>query len=88
MKTIYKYKAFLGGFSIDLPTGAVFVSAAVQEGCPVMWFIVDPGSPPTLVSFYGLMTGQEIPKEAGQYLATVTIQKGLVVHFFYLRPPV
>lgn len=81
VKKIYKYELNTSGY-VDLPNDAEILSVQMQQGCPVLWALVDPDSPTSFihaVRVYG--TGHPCESPASKFIATA--QNGsLVWHFF------
>lgn len=84
MTAVYKYPLKATGpatTTILLPLGAKVISAAVQDGVPVIWAIVTPGHPQSeRRSFLVAYTGNEVPTGA-QFITTAFFGR-LVVHVF------
>ena len=85
MKTVWKYE--IGregreGRDLDVPKGAKFLDAQIQNGVLCLWALVDPdaGSQGIRVNILG--TGWQVDEIAGEYLATVQPGGGLVFHIF------
>lgn len=60
MKKVYKYALVFGIFSLYLPVGAVPLKAAMQDGVPMIWCLVDPFAASENRKFFVAGTGQEI----------------------------
>jgi hypothetical protein len=84
MKTIHKFDILSYDFLIELPADAQFLAVQVQNGTPVMWFLLDTEAPKIRRCFDTYYTGVEIPCEAAKYLGTFQLET-LVYHLFELE---
>lgn len=84
---IYKFRASIGAFPLELRRGAKFLSCHVQNEVPCLWFLVDTKEPVETRHFHGYMTGESTPENPGQFLGTAMLDVGtFVLHFFEVRP--
>lgn len=87
MQRIYKYEMpDSNDFYLELPIGAQFLSLQLQNGKPMMWFlIIDPAEAQSFYTHFCVVgTGQQVPSWHGvrlQYLDTIQID-GFVWHLF------
>lgn len=78
--TIWKYELPVADdFSLPLPRFARFLSAQLQGGVPMAWFMVDPSADvePRHFALYG--TGNPIPASRATFPFLATIQAGRFV---------
>ena len=69
MKRIFKYEIpIINGFSLDLPEGAVCLSAQVQRDVPQLWALVDPAAPTEPRWFAVIGTGHDVYGDPGRHL--------------------
>jgi hypothetical protein len=86
MKVIWKFPVGPGRFSVEIPSGATFLSVQTQLGRPQMWFMCDPHAIPRDRWFRVQPTGLEFDFEE-KYLGTFQLEGGeLVFHLFEERP--
>jgi hypothetical protein len=84
-RTIYKYTLeIVDNQSIEVPTGAEFLTVQIQHGKLCVWAIVDPSRRTEFEHFFIVGTGHPIPSlETLQHLGTVQLAGGsLVWHVF------
>jgi hypothetical protein len=85
MTIIYKYEIPITDyFCLDLPLGASFLSIQLQNGKPVIWYLVDRHAAMKYEHFCVVGTGIELPSWYGirlQYLDTIQIES-FVWHIF------
>lgn len=90
MKSVWKYELQLGCTTLDMPAGAVILTAGAQGNTLSAWVEVDPDQEETesrTISVFG--TGQKIAEEPGEklrYVATALV--GNYVWHVYERLPV
>ncbi len=87
--TIHKFLATNGQFTLDLPPNAKFLSVAVKNERPVMWFLLEPAYSETFQrrKFCAYVTGDMMPDDPGTFLGTVLLDGGaFVLHIFESRP--
>lgn len=81
---IWKWKlAMVDEQTIDVPEGARLLTVQIQDGAPQIWALHDERSPKCQrrIAIYG--TGNPIPDDPGDYIATFQMSKGaLVFHAF------
>lgn len=83
MQTIWKFPLILGDLTHSMPRGATVLHAQLQRDEPVMWALVDPSQPQEQRAFSVYGTGQELPDDPGEYIATFQMHGGaLVFHVF------
>ncbi len=86
MSTIWKASLELAERQkVELPRGAKIISAQYQHGFPAIWFECDPKATQVIRQVTIVGTGHEIPKDAGDYLATLVDGSPFVWHL-YLSP--
>ncbi len=88
MKTIWKYPLpyLCDRFELKMPFGARCLDVQVQNGCLVLWALVDPEATLVRQSFSCVGTGHPFDHDdLMTYIATVQGERGLVWHFFHLR---
>lgn len=72
--------------TIEVPAGAKLLDVQAQGGLPNLWALCDENAPstPRRIAIYG--TGNPMPDEPGEYIATFQMHGGaLVFHAFELR---
>lgn len=69
---------------LSMPADAKVLSIQVQRGTLALWaHVPDVDAPKVNRCFVGYGTGQSVPKEPGEYIATVLLAQGnFVLHFF------
>lgn len=79
---IFKYKigAYHGEFQVELPIARKILGIQIQDGCPVIWALVDPASKTESKTFRFVWTGEPV-ELLGPYVGTVQLG-GLVWHLF------
>lgn len=83
MKRIFKYQITEENKGrIMMPLDCEFLSAAVQDGKPTIWAIVDDEQEPVRHQFDLYWTGAEMPHSQYEHLFTWQDNKGLVWHLF------
>lgn len=84
MKTIWKYLLQDEVNDIDIPVGAQILDVQVQYDIITMWVMVGTNSlkKKTRRRFRIYKTGQDIPDDPGEYIATVQYLGGFVAHVF------
>jgi len=84
---IWKWKlAVTDVQTIEVPAGAKVLDVQMQGGSPSLWVLCDENalSTPRRIAIYG--TGNPMPDEPGEYIATFPMHGGaLVFHAFELR---
>lgn len=87
MRTIYKYPVREGeSFSLVMPEGSSFLKVDIQNGRPVMWWIVDTEKEMFEFSFITRGTGHalESHEDSKTYLGSYAALDGQFVgHLFY-----
>ena len=70
---IFKYPFdIVDVFYLDIPVGAQFLSAQIQNGKPVMWFLVRPWMPKVQREFFVHGTGNPVDSfHPWRHLATI-----------------
>ena len=87
MSVIFKYSIPKYG-CVEIPKGAMILSAQLQEDQPVLWAIVDPANEKENRFFFTAYTGQQFKETPTEILRNmyhiVTLQKinGIVIHVF------
>jgi hypothetical protein len=89
MKTIWKFKLRLTDYQqIEIPSGFKMLTANIQGGptraeCGYfLWAEVCPENAPTMVDIYVVGTGNPMPEEATNYVASI-MDKPFVWHVYY-----
>lgn len=87
MKKVYKWSLPKGKdrFSLEIPQGAMLLTAHVQHGSPVIWALIDPEAPAEKRDFIVLETGEQLPELPGipHYIATFQFDAGnYILHLF------
>lgn len=83
MNTIFKYKLNHGTNEIDMPDGAVILTAQIQYGEVCIWARCQTENPNVRRKFQFYGTGHSIPLNASKYIGTVQEMLGkLVWHVF------
>ena len=83
MKTIHKYELPIGPFTLELPTGAEFLSVQAQAGLAQSWWLVETGASTSRRAFVVYGTGHEVRDEPRRFLGTFQLQGGAFVgHLF------
>lgn len=83
MSTIYKYPLpAVGRNHLNMPAGAKLLTVQLQHGVPTVWAVVS--DEPIESRVIDLrMTGETLPPDPGEYIATVQMQDGnFVLHAF------
>lgn len=81
---IFKYPVEIGEFSHQMPVGAKILTAALQNGEPQMWAIVDKSQPVEERKFQVIGTGHEFDLSDKRFIST--FQQGpFVWHLFELQ---
>lgn len=82
MTTIWKFPVEVtDAFSVKMPEGARILSVQVQGRRPVMWAVVDPGSPLHARRFRLYGTGHPTAIEQDRFIGTFQLE-ALVFHLF------
>jgi hypothetical protein len=68
--------------SIQMPGGASVLTAQLQGEFIAMWAMVNPDEPVTIRTFYVCFTGEPIPYDKVEYIATIQHPVGLVYHLW------
>lgn len=91
MKRVFKYPVVLAEvFSIEVPSGARFLSVQEQREGPQMWLLVDDAAPVETRFFTLAGTGHPIHPDFhdAKYLGTFQLEGGsLVFHLFEAVQP-
>ena len=69
--------------TVEVPAGAKLLSAQVQHDEPQLWALCDENAPkePRKIALYG--TGNPIPDDPGEYIATFQLyEENIVLHAF------
>ena len=83
MKTIYKWTLTVGMTELQMPAGAKVLTAQMQGDQPQLWALVDPTQPKERRVFVIYGTGNSVPDNPGEYVATFQMDGGaLVWHVF------
>jgi hypothetical protein len=86
MRTIYKYTLNIDSHqAIEVPSGAEFLSAQIQNGKVCVWALVDPNAKKELELFIIAGTGHPFPEQPKQFQFLGTVQQAggaLVWHIF------
>jgi hypothetical protein len=82
-RVIWKYPVEFGGWSREMPAGAVVRCVAMQGGVPRLWVEVDATAPLTARRFLAVGTGQPLPERALAYLGTFLVDDGALVQHVY-----
>jgi hypothetical protein len=83
VRNIFKYELSPGTCYIDLPVGAIVLSAKAQNDCVCVWASVDPHERTEVVRFMSVLTGLEFPAADLEFIDTVLLASGnFVVHVF------
>ena len=85
MHTIWKFHVPSSDtFTLELPARARFLDVQVQQGTPVLWFLVDPDADKVMRRFVLCGTGKPVPEaELLTHLGTFQLYLNqLVVHLF------
>jgi hypothetical protein len=86
MITIYKYEVpMVEDFTLELPVGAQFLDAQVQNGAVQLWARVNTDAPMRIYRFGVHGTGHEMTEftRSAPYIATFQLfAGGLVFHLF------
>jgi hypothetical protein len=89
MKAVWKFalKLELASQVLVLPRGAIFLSLQLQTEIPathtpVAWFEVDSTQPCETRIFRFIFTGDEVPDNCKNYLGTIQVLSGYVVHLY------
>ncbi len=84
MKTIHKYSLKPSIVNtITMPKGAEILTVQVQRGGPQLWALVDPHAELEVKSISVWLTGDDIPNDVGEYVATFQLADGdYVLHVF------
>jgi hypothetical protein len=86
VRSIWKFPlASTAKQGLEVPTGARFLSCQMQDGVIAIWFDVDTAAPLATRIFLIVGTGQKVPDDAGDYLATVQ-DDAYVWHLFAKAP--
>ena len=71
MKTMWKFPFRIQkAIQIEMPWGASIKLVEVQDGEPTLWAEVHPANPKVTRRFWLVGTGDEIPEEADQHVAS------------------
>ena len=69
--------------AVEMPDSAKLLTVQLQGGMPQLWALCDENAPkePRRIAIYG--TGNQMPDEPGEYIATFQLHGGaLVFHAF------
>lgn len=81
---IWKYDLPIADLlAVEMPKGARILDVQIQRGAVCLWVLCDEAAPkePRHIAIYG--TGNPIPDEPGEYIATFQMHDGdLVFHAF------
>jgi len=83
---IYKYPLEFSFTVIPLPSDARILSAALQNGVPHVWVLLDPDAPLRDVLFHAIPTGRFLLTDPGDFIDTIHTPSGLIFHVFIIRP--
>lgn len=73
--------------TVMLPQGGQIVACQPQHGNVTLWVACEVEMPPEPHQFVCVTTGQPVPDDAGDYLATCQFHDGhTVVHVFHKEP--
>jgi len=80
---VFKYRLTPDTSIIDMPVGAKVLSVQVQGEFAELWAMVDPAADTERRRFFVAGTGQPLPRDIGDFIATFQIPAfGLVFHAF------
>ena len=83
MKTIYKWSLTPGSTDLHMPAGAKVLTVQMQGDQPQLWAMVDSSQLKWWRTFEIYGTGQPMPENPGEYVATFQMEHGaLVQHVF------
>jgi len=83
MKAIWTFPLSPAAFTISMPAGATILTAMAQDGRAQMWALVDPRAKQEARTFSIYGTGEAIPNDPGEFIATFTMLDGTIVfHLF------
>lgn len=85
MFTIWKYTLIKPVDFYDVPEGARFLAASIQDPFIIVWALVDSTKPTIKRTIAAVNTGQPAPRN-DEYIGTVSTE-GIVWHIF-VTPPV
>lgn len=87
MLTIHKLELCDLDNRVDMPQGAVILSAQEQRGAICVWYLCDPSQPPTTRRIRVSGTGWDLHSPPGRFIGTVQTDGGnLVWHIFEVLP--
>lgn len=83
-EVIYKYPLEAMGWNVlDLPPGALVLTAQAQHGAPVLWVKLNPDEPKEPRRILVAGTGHDMPHARLAYLSTLQLMGGgIVCHVF------
>ncbi len=88
MRKIWKYLApLVDTFDVMMPIGSIPLTVQVQRDEVFIWALVNPENPEVYHNFCCAGTGNPISEEVTNvfdYIGTVQIPVGLVLHYFYM----
>jgi len=84
MITIHKYPLKPEHNVILLPEGAKPLCVQVQQGCPVMWALVNTEQPKQHRIIHVFGTGERLPNEPGDYIGTFQMNLSTLVWHVFL----
>jgi hypothetical protein len=83
MNTIWKWPLYPGRTELSMPIDAQLLTVQMQGDTPCLWALVDDHLPKVSRAFEIYGTGQRVPENHGQYVATFQMNDGaLVFHVF------
>lgn len=83
MTTIYKWTLTPGSTDLHMPAGARVLTVQMQGDQPQLWALVEPEQPKEWRTFEIYGTGNPMPANPGEYVATFQMDGGsLVWHVF------
>ena len=83
MRTIHKWPLTLGVTKIIIPVGANVMTVQAQQESAQLWADVDPDMPDEVRTFEIYGTGEQMPADPGEYVATFQLENStLVWHVF------
>ena len=84
MKTIWKHQLDYktGAQTVPMPEGALFLTAQLQLGFPVLWFEVETTKEKEERLFHLIKTGEEIPGNCKYYRGTIQLHGQYVLHVY------
>jgi len=83
VKTIWKFKLNGPRCEIEMPKGAVVLTAQAQFEVPVIWAEVDPDAPKVRRRFISVPTGGTFDSEGAHYIGTFQLALGGLIFHVY-----